>query len=88
MAPQALNTDKLDHMVLPILGPTLQDTNRGRKGIGWSISGRLHAKGQGHDSDGKARSPCLTEAGPARGEVALVGMFTKQRATPTQGAEP
>ena len=46
-----LDTDKLDDAALAILSLTLHDSNRVWKGIDWSISDRLHAKGLIHDPE-------------------------------------
>lgn len=82
-----LDTDKLDDAALAILSLTLHDGNRVWKGIDWSITDRLHAKGLIHDPVGKAKSLGLTEAGLARAEAALVEMFTKRRSDGLQRSE-
>lgn len=56
MAKPELDTDKLDDAALAILSLTLHDGNRVWKGIDWSITDRLHAKGLIHDPIGKAKS--------------------------------
>jgi len=77
MAEPYLDTDKLDEAALAILSLTLHDGNRVWKGIDWSITDRLHAKGLIHDPIGKAKSLTLTEDGLARAEAALVELFVK-----------
>ena len=77
MAEPKLDTDKLDDAALAILSLTLHDGNRVWKGIDWSITDRLHAKGLIHDPIGKAKSLTLTEGGLARAEAALVELFVK-----------
>ena len=65
MAKPDLDTDKLDDAALAILSLTLHDGNRVWKGIDWSITDRLHAKGLIYDPIGKAKSLALTEDGLA-----------------------
>ncbi len=77
MAEPDLDTDKLDDAALAILSLTLHNGNRVWKGIDWSITDRLHAKGLIHDPVGKVKSLALTEAGLARAEAALAELFGK-----------
>jgi len=63
MAEPELDTDKLDDAALAILSLTLHDGDRFWKGIDWSITDRLFAKGLIQDPVGKAKSLALTEAG-------------------------
>lgn len=79
MAEPDLDTDKLDDAALAILSLTLHDGDRVWKGIDWSITDRLYAKGLIHDPVGKAKSLALTEAGLTRAEAALRELFMKQR---------
>ncbi len=83
-----LDTDKLDDAALAILGLTLHDGNRVWKGIDWSITDRLHAKGLIHDPVGKAKSLALTEAGLARAEAALAELFRNPRPNNPQRSDP
>ena len=83
-----LDTDKLDDAALAILGLTLHDGNRVWKGIDWSITDRLHAKGLIHDPVGKAKSLTLTEAGLARAEAALAELFRNPRPNDPQRSDP
>ena len=82
MAEPDLDTDKLDDAALAVLSLTLHDDNRVWKGIDWSITDRLHAKGLIRDPVGKAKSLALTEAGMARAEAALAKFFAKQSYDP------
>lgn len=88
MAEPDLDTDKLDDAALAILSLTLHDGNCVWKGIDWSITDRLHAKGLIHDPIGKAKSLALTEDGLARAEAALVKLFVKPRSNDPKRSEP
>ncbi|MBU3030621.1 DUF6429 family protein [Paracoccus marinaquae] len=82
-----LDTDKLDDAALAILSLTLHDGNRVWKGIDWSITDRLHAKGLIYDPIGKAKSLALTEDGLARAEAALVELFVKRSDDPKRSEQ-
>ena len=88
MAEPDLDTDKLDDAALAILSLTLHDGNRVWKGIDWSITDRLHAKGLIHDPIGKAKSLTLTEDGLARAEAALVELFVRPLSIDPKRSEP
>jgi hypothetical protein len=88
MAETDLDTDRLDDAALAILSLTLHDGNRVWKGVDWSITDRLHAKGLIHDPIGKAKSLALTEAGLARAEAALVELFGKPLSSDPTRSEP
>lgn len=88
MAEPDLDTNKLDDAALAILSLTLHDGNRVWKGIDWSITDRLHAKGLIHDPVGKAKSLALTEAGLVRAEVSLAELFGKPQSNDTQWPTP
>lgn len=85
MAEMDLDTEKLDDAALAILSLTLHDGNRVWKGIDWTITDRLHAKGLIHDPIGKARSLGLTDAGLARAEAILAEMFARPDRSDTEG---
>jgi len=55
MAEPELDTDKLDDAALAILSLTLHDGDRVWKGMDWSITDRLYAKGLIHDPVGNPR---------------------------------
>lgn len=88
MAEPDLDTDNLDDAALAILSLTLHDGNRVWKGIDWSITDRLHAKGLIHDPIGKAKSLALTEDGLARAELALAKFFVKPLSNDPKRREP
>jgi hypothetical protein len=77
-----LDTDKLDDAALAILSLNLHNSNRVWKGIDWSISDRLHAKGLIHDPVG------LTEAGLVRAEATLAELFMKPHSNDPQRSDP
>jgi hypothetical protein len=87
MAELDLDTDKLDDAALAILSLSLHDGNRVWKGLDWTITDRLHAKGLIADPVGKAKSLMLTEDGLARAEAVLAAAFAK-RHDGSQDAEP
>ena len=88
MAEPNLDTDNLDDAALAILSLTLHDGNRVWKGIDWSITDRLHAKGLIHDPIGKAKSLALTEDGLARAELALAKFIVKPLSNDPKRREP
>jgi len=88
MAEPDFDTDKLDDAALAILSLTLHDGNRVWKGIDWSITDRLYAKGLIHDPIGKAKSLTLTEDGLARAEAALAKLFVKPLSNDPKRREP
>jgi hypothetical protein len=73
----ALDTDRIDEVVLALLHLTLHDGNRAWKGFAWDAMDRLHKKGMIYDPVGKAKSVELTEEGLRRSEELFTAMFTK-----------
>ena len=70
-----LDEDRIDDAALALLSLTLHDGNRVWKGLDWSITDRLYAKGLIHDPAGKARSLVLTPEGKALAEGRLATLF-------------
>ncbi len=64
----ALDTDKIDEVVLALLFLTRHDHSRAWKGFDWDALSRLHDKGLIGDPVNKAKSVVFTEEGLERAE--------------------
>jgi len=74
----ALNTDKIDDVVLALLYLTLHDHDRAWKGFDWDTLSRLHEKEMIKDARGKTKSVVFTPAGLRRAKELFEAMFVKK----------
>ena len=74
----ALDTDKIDDMVLALLALTLHDGYRAWKGFDWDALDRLHRKGLIDNPANKAKSVAFTDEGLRRALALRDAMLTKQ----------
>ena len=74
----ALDTDRIDDVVLALLYLGLHDHYRAWKGFDWDAMDRLHRKGMIANPIGKAKSVVFTDDGLRRSQELFEKMFTKQ----------
>ena len=72
----ALDTDKIDRVVLALLYLGLHDVDRAWKGFDWEAMSRLHEKGFISDPRGKAKSVVFTDDGLVEARRLLEKLFS------------
>ncbi len=73
----ALDTDRIDEVVLALLYLGLHDHYRAWKGFDWDAMNRLHEKGMIENPVSKAKSVVFTTDGLRRSHELFGKMFTK-----------
>ena len=72
-----IDTDKIDAAALALLFLTMDESDRAWKGLDWSVTDRLHAKGLIDDPRNRKKSLELTPEGQVEAERLFRELFAK-----------